>query len=109
MRTRASVGIDDNLAASQSAVAVRPPDDETTRGVDVVSGVCVEQVGGDYFLYDLFDHVFFNLLVTGLGSMLGREDHGPYPHGLTVVVLDADLRLGVWAQIGNFLVLAQPR
>ena len=40
---------------------------------------------------------------------MGREDHGPYPHGLTIVVLDADLRLGVRAQIGNFLVLAQPR
>ena len=41
--------------------------------------------------------------------MLGREDHGAYPHRLTVVVLDRDLRLGVRAQIGNFLVFAQPR
>ena len=86
-----------------------PPNDKATRGVDVVLGACIEQVGGNYFLYDLFDHVFFDLLVPSLGSVLGREDHGPYPHGLAVFVLDADLRLGVRAQIGNFLVLAQPR
>jgi hypothetical protein len=52
---RAAVGVDDDLAAGQAAVAVRAADHEAPGGVDQVAGVAAEAFLRQHRLDDLLD------------------------------------------------------
>ena len=49
----AAVGVDDDLAAGEAGVAHRSADHEASRGIDVVLGVGIEQIGRDGRLNDV--------------------------------------------------------
>src|SRR5690606_33820896 len=58
----ASIGVDDNLTAGESAVAVRATHHKTARRIDVESNVVVSPLAERGF-DDLFDHKFADLVI----------------------------------------------
>jgi len=48
VRTAAAIGVDDDLAPRKSRIALRPADDESSGGIDMVDDVFVQQIFGDY-------------------------------------------------------------
>lgn len=100
--TPTTVGVDNDLTASKTSVTLGSSNDEETRGLDVVDGLVVEQVGGD----DLLDDLLLDLLAELLGgdglAVLCRDDDGVDTLGddgtAVVLVLDGDLGLGVGSQ-----------
>jgi hypothetical protein len=97
----AAIGVDDDLAAGQAAVAVRAADHEAPGRIDVVDRAVVEILGRDHRLNDLLDDPFPDLLLGDLGVVLSGDHHGADAHRLLAVVLDADLRLAVRTQPGE--------
>ena len=51
----AAVAVDDDLAAGQAGVALRPADDETAGRVDQILGFPVEHLGREHLLDDFLD------------------------------------------------------
>ena len=106
----ASVGVDNDLAASEAGVAVRATDDEASRRVEVVDSFRVEHGGVD----DLVDHVLvevlLDLLVGDLVVVLRGDDDGVDAERLEdavgLLVLDSDLGLAVGADPRAGAVLA---
>ncbi len=76
MGTPATVGVDDDLAAGETGVTLGTADDEASRGLDVVDGVVVEQVGGDDLLDDLLHDLGAEVLGGDLLGVLGGDDDG---------------------------------
>ena len=60
----AAVGVDDDLAAGQAAVAVRAADHEPAGRIDVVRDLAVDQLVGQQRLDDLLDDELANLVVA---------------------------------------------
>ncbi len=60
----AAVGVDDDLAARQAAVAVRTADHEAPGRVDVVGDLAVDQLRRQQRLDDLLDDELANLFVA---------------------------------------------
>src|SRR5574343_330026 len=102
-----AVGVDNDLAAGQAAVALRATDDETAGRVDQVLDVALDQFLGQHRLDDLFDGRLAQVLQADVRRMLGGQHDGVDAVGLAVDVLDGDLRLGVGAGPGQAAVLAQ--
>src|SRR6266508_1208679 len=71
VRRRAAVGIDDDLAAGEPAVALGPADFEAARRIDEVLDLALDEVFRQHRLDDLFDHRFLYLLVGEARLMLG--------------------------------------
>jgi len=114
VRAGAAVGVHDDLAARQPAVALRAADDEAARGVDEVLGVLQpgrRQHGLDDLLDDGFGEAGLHLggRFALVGAVLGGEHHGVDAVGLAIHVAHRDLALGVGAQEGQAAVLAQLR
>jgi hypothetical protein len=55
---RAAVGVDDDLAPGQAAVALRAADDEAAGGVDQVLDLALDQLLRQHRLDDVLDHRF---------------------------------------------------
>ena len=107
VRGAAAVGIDDDLAACQTAVALRAADDKTAGRVDINFRFTVEQARGDGGLDDQLDHIAADGLQLRLGRVLRGDDHGVDALGLAgLVVFDRDLRLAVGTQIVHKTLLA---
>ncbi len=94
----AAVGVDDDLAPGQAAVAVRTADHEAAGGVHQVAHVALHQLLGQHRLDDQLDHRLADLLLRHVRVVLGGHHHGVDRHRLAVDVLDGDLALGVRAQ-----------
>jgi hypothetical protein len=101
--TPTTVGVDNDLSASQTGVTLRTTDNESAGRLDVVDGPLVEEVGRD----DLVDDLLLDLLSEVLGGdflgVLGGDDDGVYSEGkhgsrLVLLVLDGDLSLGVGSE-----------
>ena len=56
MGAPATVGIDDDFSSSDTGVTLGTPDDETTRGLNVVDGLFIKEVGWDNRFDDLFQN-----------------------------------------------------
>jgi hypothetical protein len=71
----------------------------------MVDGPVIEELGRNNLLDDLLLNLFAELFGGDGFAVLRRDDHSIYTqgnHGTTVVlVLDSDLRLGVWPQPGE--------
>lgn len=100
--TPTSVGVDDDLSSGQTGVTLGSTNDEAARGLDVVDGLVVKEVGWDDLLDDLLEDLLSQLLGRDGVSVLGGYDDGVDAngdHGTTVLlVLDGDLGLGVGSQ-----------
>ena len=105
----AAVAVDDDLAAGEAGVALRPADHKAARGIDKELGVFIQQFRGHGRADDLFDHVALDLLVGGFGGVLRGKHHGLDAHGTVVVVFHGHLRLAVGPQIGDGPGLARLR
>ncbi len=103
---RAAVGVDDDLAPGEAAVAVRAADHEAAGGVHQVAHLTLHQLGRQHRLDDQLDHRLADLLLRHVRVVLGGHHHGVDRHRLAVDVLDRELALGVRAQPGQAAVLA---
>ena len=111
MRAAAAVGVDDDLAAGQTAVALRATDHEAAGRVDEKLRV-LEPFGRHHRTNDVFDHGFdeFGLhahAVAPFGRVLGREHDCVGSHRATIFVAQRHLALGVGTKIGHCAVAAQ--
>ncbi len=97
----AAVGVDDDLAAGQAAVADRPADHELAGRVDVhlVLRQSVQPLLRQHGLEDELTHAFDEVGVLDLRIVLGGQDHSVEAgHLVCAVVAQRDLRLRVRAQ-----------
>jgi hypothetical protein len=109
--TPASICVDDDLAASETAVALRAADGEKTGGVHVVDGLVVKVLGRNNRLDDLLLEVLGKRLLGVGGVVLGGDHNGVYAEGAhgavgVLLVLNRDLGLSVGAEEGHGAVLA---
>lgn len=111
--TPATVGVDNDLAASETGITLGTTNDEEARGLDVVDGLVVKVLSGDGGLDDLLKDLLAELLGGDVRGVLGRHDDGvdaDRDNGTVVVlVLNGDLSLGVGAQPGEGAVAAGSR
>jgi len=93
MSTPATIGIDNNLTASQTSITLRATNDEEARRLDlnnvseyeeyakyqnayVIDGVVVEVLGGDNLLDDLLHDFLSELLSRDVLAVLSANDNG---------------------------------
>ena len=111
MRAAAAVGVDNDLATGQAAVALRTAHHEAAGRVD--EELCaLKPFGGHHRTDDVFNDSFdeFGLhahAVAPFGRVLSREHDRVGCHGLAVFVAQRHLTLGVGAQVGHCAVTAQ--
>ena len=103
----AAVGVHDDLAAGQAAVALRAADDEAAGRVDQILDVALDQFLRQHRLDDLFDGGFAQVFQADVRRMLGRQHDGVDGVRLAIDVADGDLRLGIGARPRQAAVLAQ--
>jgi hypothetical protein len=100
--TPATVGVDNNLTASETGITLGSTNDEQTRGLDVVLDVVVKVLGGDDLLDDLLLDLLAELLGGDVLAVLSRDNNGVDTEGndgtVVVSVLNGDLGLGVGSQ-----------
>mmetsp|Transcript_2115 Transcript_2115/g.3182 ORF Transcript_2115/g.3182 Transcript_2115/m.3182 type:complete len:258 (-) Transcript_2115:342-1115(-) len=110
MGTPTTVGVDDNLAASETSITVGATDDEATRGVKVEDGLVIEVLLGNNGLDNVLHEVLTDLLIGDIRVMLGRDEDGMNADGdhstTLTLVLDGDLGLAVGTEPGASSVLA---
>ena len=109
VRCRAAIGIDDDLAARETGIAVGPADLERTGGIDVPFGRIGQPAGGQDVGHDLL-HIglelgFLFALVVAL-AVLGRDDHRGAFHRLAVFIAQRDLALRIGFEEGCGTALA---
>ena len=102
----AAVGVHDDLATSQTSVALRSTDDETARGVDEKLSLVREQASRENLLDDVLDAELFDLGVFDIFRMLRGDDDVGDRDGLAVLINDGNLRLRIGAQPRRFAALA---
>ncbi len=103
VRALPAVGVDDDLAARQARVAVRPADDEDAGRVDVQDEAVIHQVLGEDGREDVRADVRLDLLARRVGRVL-RRDHDRVDardRAPVLGVLDRDLALGVRPEVGH--------
>ena len=112
VRAGAAVGVDDDLAPREAAVALRAAHHEAAGGVDQVARL-LQPFLGQHGLDDLFHHgldeagLHLGGALALVGVVLGGEHHGVDAVRLAVHVAHRHLALGVGAQEGQAAVLAQ--
>lgn len=98
MSSPSSVGINDDLAASESGISLRTSDDEGATGVKDVTSID-EPFFRDGLLDDFVDEVLSDFLVGDIRVVLGRDEDGVDASRNTfntnVLVLDSDLNFSV--------------
>jgi hypothetical protein len=109
VRRRTAIGVDDDLAAGQAAVALRAADDEAAGRVDQILDFALDQFGRQHRLDDVFDHRFADGFERHVRRVLGRQHDGVDAVRLAVDVADGDLAFGVRTQPRQTAVLAQHR
>src|SRR6185436_18036851 len=70
----AAVAVDDDLAADEAGVALRPADDEASGRVDQELRVAAQQTRRQHSPDNFVDAEFFDLVVGGVGGVLRRDD-----------------------------------
>jgi hypothetical protein len=72
---KAAVGVDDDLATGQAAVADRTADHEAPGRIDVVARAPIEPFLRQHRLDDLLHDRLAQLLMVEMSAVLGREHH----------------------------------
>jgi len=109
--TPTTVGVDDDLAASDTGITLGATDDELARLLEVVDGLLVDELLGEDDVADLLLELLLLLFELDLGGVLGRDDDGVDVLGnagtVLELVLDGDLGLRVGAEPAHLAVLAE--
>ena len=98
MAAEPTVAVDDDLAAGQTGVALRPTHHEAAGGVDEEEGFLGEEVLGQHLLDDFLDAELLDGGMIHIGGVLGGDHHVGNGHRAVVLVHHGDLRLGIGAQ-----------
>src|ERR1044072_8011266 len=101
MRRVASVSINNDLAASDTGVALRASGDKPARRIDVILRVFVEQLRRDGVLDDLFLNLGAQLLVRDVVCVLRRDHNSVDAERSTVTIFNCYLRFSVWTKVGQ--------
>src|SRR5208282_84500 len=108
--THATVGVDDDLASRETGIAHGSADHKTSGGIDVILGVFIEQVGGNYGLNDVLQNVGAQFIVANGFGMLRRDDYCIHAlHFAGSAVFDSDLGFSIGPQIRTGSILANFR
>ena len=91
VRRCATVGVHDDLAAGESAVALWAADNETAGGVDEELDVALDQLFRQYWLDDFFNCGFADGFQRHLRCVLGGQHHGVDGVRFAIHILDGDL------------------
>ena len=102
MTAVSAVCIHNNLAASQSCVAHRSANHESSRRVDVILRVLVQHRAGHNRLDHQIRYRRAQIVVRNAVAVLRRNHHRVHASGPPVAVFDRDLRLAVRPQEINF-------
>lgn len=94
MPSYSSIRIDDDLPSGHSGIACRTADIECARRIDEERRLVVQIISNNR-LDDVFDDIFFDLIVGDIFGMLRRDDDGIDPYRRMAVIFDGDLRLAV--------------
>lgn len=107
--TPTTVGVDDDLTASETGVTLGSTDDEAAGGLEVVDSAVVKEVSGDDAADNLLLEGGTELLSGDIVSVLGGDDDGVNAQRLdgTVVVgvLNGNLGLGIGEQPGDGAII----
>jgi len=103
MGSPTSVGIDDNLPASQTGISHGTTNNKGTGGVDVVNSLIIEELSRDDLVDDFFLDASDNIFVRKTRVVLGGDHNGvdTLRDALTiliVLVLNSDLGLSIRAE-----------
>lgn len=101
--TPTTVGVDNDLSASETGITLRTANDKSAGRLDVVDNSVVKKVLGDNLLDDLLKDLLSELLGRDLLSVLSRDDdsvdtEGDHSTILTLLVLNGDLGLRVGSE-----------
>jgi hypothetical protein len=101
--TPTTVGVDNDLSTSQTSITLRSTNNESTRRLNVVNTLVVEQVLGDNLLDNLFHDFRSEVFGRDLLGVLGRNDNSVDSDGddgtvSFLSVLDSDLGLGIGSE-----------
>ncbi len=98
--TDTAIGIDDDLAAGETCIAVRSADDETSGRIDEDLGVVINHGRINNRVDNVLADILVDLLLRNLFVMLSRNDDRLKADRLVVlVILNGNLRLAVCAEI----------
>jgi len=98
VRTHAAVGVDDDLAAGQTAVALWAADNKSARRVDMNLGVVVEEFVRQRLHDDVVANFLSDFFDRNVLRMLARDDYGLDTSGPVALILDRHLRFSVRPQ-----------
>lgn len=98
MATHAAVGVHNNFAAGQPAIALGTADHEFAGGIDQEFGLAGKKIGRKNLFDHFIDTKFFNGRVFDALRMLGGDDDVGDGDRLTVLVNDRDLTFGIRPQ-----------
>src|SRR5437660_4579444 len=96
-----AVGINDDLAASQTSIAHRATGNETPGWIHKHFGMPVKQMRGNSRLNNMLNYVVTNLLLIHVVGMLSRDHHSINTHRFTVLILNSHLALAIGAQVSH--------
>ena len=106
MGRRTAIGVDDDLAAGEARIAVRPADHEDAGGVHIEFLFRREPALGQNFL-DHAAHKFAQVGLLHAGLVLGRDDDGRDADRLAVFIFQRDLALRIGLELGPFAGMAK--
>src|SRR5918994_3572863 len=102
MASHAAVGVHDNLSSRETAVALRPTDNKTASGIDVVNGMLIEIIRWNHGFDDTIDDGFFELAVFDIRTVLRGDDDALNFDRPAVTILHRYLGLAVGSQEVSF-------
>src|SRR5207253_7738578 len=97
----AAVGVDDNLTASQTRVALRSAGHKPSGGIDVVFGLVVEQITRHSVSDNVLANLSAKLLVRYFRRVLRRDNDSIDAERAAIAIFDRDLGLAVRSKIGK--------
>jgi hypothetical protein len=106
MASHSTIGVDNDLPASQPSISQRTTNFEPAARVDPELRVAVDQFGRNDTLDDQLGNVTLYFIVGGFWQMLGRDNNRIYPDRLAIGVFHRDLALAVWQQVADLARLA---
>ena len=99
-----TVCVNDDLSACQTGVTHRTADYESACRVDVVFCFIIQQFCGNYFLYYVFNDIFFDLAVFYIGIMLRGYNNGIYSYRLIIYIFYCYLCFTIGTQVSQCAV-----
>ena len=105
MGRAAAIGIHNDLAPGQAAVAVRTAHNKAPGGVHIKYRVFVHQFRRHSGLNHFFNNILPQSLQFHIGAVLAGYNHGGHLYRLAVVILHGHLGLAVCVQIWQGAVL----